>query len=245
VINCKLRTSSENKGGRSILQAGCLKGKRRLYVEPLFVLVLVLFIPVESVAEWSFEIFGGAAYSLPTPLSFQQSGQEDLHVNADYKGEPFNASHAAPYYDWRAGWWKEDRAWEVEWLHHKLILENPPPGVQQFNISNGFNLLTVNRAWAHRGFIYRLGGGAVIAYPYSTVRGKAYPNEGGLFDTGYYLAGPTLQASAEKRFFLLKHFFLALEAKLTLSYARVPIQDGHADVTNAAIHGLFGIGTIF
>jgi hypothetical protein len=222
-----------------------LKRQKRFFLKPILLLSLVLFIPSESRAEWSFEVFGGAAYSLPTPLSFRQSGQEDIHVNADYKGEPFNASKAAPYYDWRAGWWKEGRAWEVEWLHHKLILDNRPPEIQRFNISNGFNLLTLNRAWTHRGFIYRLGGGVVIAYPYSTVRGKAHPNEGGVFDTGYFLSGPTLQAAVEKRFFILEHFFLALEAKLTASYARIPIQDGHADVTNVAIHGLFGIGADF
>ena len=165
-------------------------------------------------------------------------------MNANYRGKPFNAVGAAPYYDFRVGWWEKGRAWEFELLHHKLILHNRPQEVQKFEVTNGFNLLTLNRAWAHRGFIYRLGGGLVVTYPYSTVRGREHATDGGIFNSGYYISGPTLQVSMGKRFFIMERLFFALEAKLTTSFARVPIQDGNADITNVAFHGQFGIGMI-
>ena len=221
------------------------KSEKAIFLKIFLILISIGLFPLESKAYWSFELFGGAALNLPTPLNIHQDGEEDIDVNANYRGEPFNSEDASPYYDVRVGWWEKGRAWEIELLHHKLILNNRPQEVQKFEVSNGFNLLTLNRAWTHRGFIYRLGGGLVITYPYSTIRGREHATDGGIFNSGYYISGPTLQASAGKRFFILEHLFFALEAKLTTSYARVPIQDGKADVTNVAFHGQFGIGMIF
>jgi hypothetical protein len=82
----------------------------------------------------------------------------------------------------------------------------------------------------------------VVTHPESTIRGKTLSEERGMFSSGYYVSGPTVQASMEKRFPVWKGFFAALEGKVTASYARVPVEDGHADVPTAAVHGLFGLG---
>jgi len=66
-------------------------------LKTILILFFIGLVPLESHAEWSFEAFSGAAYSFPTPLRFHQNGEDDIHLNAKYKGEPFNASHAAPY----------------------------------------------------------------------------------------------------------------------------------------------------
>jgi hypothetical protein len=105
-------------------------------------------------------------------------------------------------------------------------------------------LLTMNRAWRSPSFIWRLGAGVVIAHPESTVRGKTFEQNGGIAD-GYYLAGPTAQIALEKRFSLYRGLFVSMEAKYSLSLARVPINDGSADVWNSAVHGLIGLGWDF
>jgi hypothetical protein len=35
------------------------------------------------------------------------------------------------------------------------------------------------------------------------------------------------------------------EGRVTASYVRVPIEDGRAEVTNAAVHGMLGVGYRF
>jgi hypothetical protein len=99
----------------------------------------------------------------------------------------------------------------------------------------------VNRAWEERGFIYRAGFGVVITHPETTIRGLSHPQDGGIYD-GYYLSGPTVQGAVEKRFHIWRWLIASLEAKLTASYARIPIEGGHADVPDVAVHGLFGLG---
>jgi hypothetical protein len=79
-----------------------------------------------------------------------------LLQNAKYHTEPFNES---PYYAWRLAKWSKNRAWEFELVHHKLYLSNPPAEVQHFEVSHGYNLITINRAWLLRGFIWRFGAG--------------------------------------------------------------------------------------
>lgn len=190
----------------------------------------------------SFEFFGGASFSLPImPLTLKQDGYDDINFTAHYETKPFN-SH--PYYAYRLGRWVDGKAWEIELVHHKIHLTNNPPEVQQFQISHGYNLLTVNRAWETEQFIYRVGLGLVIAHPESTVRNKDfYEMEGGLKGDGhYYVAGPTAQFAVQKNLSIWKALYLAGEAKLTASYATVPIADGDAVAPNMAFHVLLGLG---
>jgi hypothetical protein len=140
----------------------------------------------------------------------------------------------------KLGKWKDGKAWEIETHHHKLFLDNKPDEVQQFAISHGYNLNTVNRAWLINGYIYRVGLGIVVTHPETEVRGKEYNDEGGW--NGFHLSGVTSQLGVEKRFKMGGNWYYTLEAKFTASYARIPIADGHADVPNIAIHGIFGIG---
>jgi hypothetical protein len=189
---------------------------------------------------WSFELFGGSAYSAPTPLTIRQAGERELRLTARYATKPWTGS---PYYAYRLGRWSHGRAWEVELVHHKVYLENPPAEVQHFEVTHGYNLLSLNRAVRRGGLILRVGVGAVIAWPHATVRGRTLPARGrGLFGRGYYLSGPTAQLAAGKRFTLWRKLFLAVEGKLTGSYARIPVSDGRASVPNVAAHGLIGVG---
>jgi hypothetical protein len=206
----------------------------------LIVLSAIASPPVQA-DTFSVQLFGGTAYNFRTPLVIRQDGQDTIRVNADYDTKAFDPPM---YYAVRLGWWKEDRAWEVEMVHHKLTLQNGPPEVEHFSVTHGYNLLTVNRAWKKEWFIWRLGAGVIITHPESDIRGSEFEQNGGIFD-GYYISGPTVQIAVEKRISLWKGLFASLEGKFTASWARVPVKEGSADVPNAAVHGLLGLGYEF
>lgn len=195
-----------------------------------------------AAAQVSVEVFGGTAYSVPTPLRITQSGSPPLRFTAHWSTRPLSGS---PYYAWRITWWKVNRGWAVDFVHHKVYLENNPPEVQRFEITHGYNLLALGRRWRDGTLGYSLGAGVVIGHPESTVRGRTEPEEGGLFGNGYRLAGATLLGGVGERLELSKRFYASVEGRLTASYARVPIRDGHASVPNVAVHVLVGLGGTF
>ncbi len=206
---------------------------------------LVPFISLSLVAPaaaaesgYTFELFGGAAYNVPAHLKITQSGERDISLTARYETHAFDSPF---YWALRAGRRSGDAAWELELVHDKLYLDNKPSEVQDFAMTHGFNLLTVNRAWERYGLLWRLGAGVVVSHPESTVRGRVHEESGGI-SGGYHLSGPTAQAAAQKRFPIGKGFFGTIESKLTASWFRIPVQDGHAEGWNFAVHGLFGLG---
>jgi len=207
------------------------------------IIALLAFFPFTLPAQdgWVAQLFMGSATNAHTPLVIRQDGYADINFIARYSEQPF---YEAPYYLWRIGKWKNNKAWELEMIHHKLILQNPPPEVQSFSVSHGYNLVTVNRAWQKGKVIYRLGAGAVLAHPESEVRNQLFENvTGGQFGNGqFYWSGITAQAAVERRFQLRGKWHWSLEAKATASYARVPIANGTADMPNTALHGVLGIG---
>jgi hypothetical protein len=185
------------------------------------------------------EIFGGAAWSLPTTLTIDQADLERLSVDADWETRPFDSP---PYYAARIGLWRESRGWELQLLHHKLYLADPPPEIEHFEISHGWNFLTLQRASRTRVVDWRVGAGPVITHVEGRIRGRGADPGGGLFDAGYHVSGAALLAGAGRSFAISRTFFASAEAQVTLSWARVPIQTGHARTANAAFHVLFGFG---
>jgi hypothetical protein len=207
-------------------------------VTGLLLLGLAVPAPAETL---SLQVSGGSVYNLQLPLVIRQDGQETIRLNADYDTKPFETPI---YYSLRLGWWKDSAAWELEMVHHKLTLANRPAEVEHFSVTHGFNLLTLNRAWKRPLFIWRVGAGVVISHPESTIRGKTFDQTGGIAD-GYYLSGPTAQVALEKRFYLYKGLYASIEGKYSLSWVRVPVAEGKADLWNSALHGLAGIGIDF
>lgn len=188
---------------------------------------------------YTLQLYGGTAWSLPSPLKIHQAGEPDLDFTAHWATRPFAA---APYYAYRLGRWRGDDGWELEELHHKVYLRNRPPEVQRFEVSHGYNLVSLDRARRRRGAIVRAGVGVVIAHTENTVRGRTVSGGGGLFGRGYHLAGAMAQLGVERRVALTRHLFAAGEGKLTGALARVPIAGGSAFVPNVAVHGLVGVG---
>ncbi|GAB3539218.1 hypothetical protein GCM10027443_35470 [Pontibacter brevis] len=188
---------------------------------------------------WEVGIAGGVAHNLKTPLSIRQADATPIRLSANYRTEPFTPP---VYYDVRVSSWKAGKGWELKFTHHKLILQNKPPEVQRFSITDGFNLLTLNRLWQKKGLTLSAGGGIVITHPESTVRNKPFPESRGILNKGYYVSGPTLEAAVSKRLYFAARWFAFCEGRASASYVQVPVADGHARVTNAAVHLLFGAG---
>jgi len=188
------------------------------------------------------ELFAGSAYSFPSPLTIRQAGESDLRLTAHYRTKPWQDS---PYYAYRFGYADRDgRGWEAELVHHKLYLDRGlPSDVQHFEVTHGYNLVTVNRSMVRSGgTTWRVGIGAVIGHPEATVRGKPTTGRGGFFNRGYFLSGPTVQLAVGRRFPDPTGFFVSTEGKLTASLARLPIRGGTAVTPNVAVHGLVGLG---
>lgn len=194
--------------------------------------VLCLASAVAAQSGWQVEFGLTLPYNLPAPLRITQNAQPDLDFSARYSTAPFE-----PPVTWqlRVGRWSQEHAWELELIHHKVYLENGPPEVERFSISHGFNLLTLQHAWRRERWQWRLGAGLVLAHAESTVRGKKLEESGGMFGTGYSIAGPTASIAAARPVALTRGVFLKLEGKLALSYASVPVADGGAHAYNVIV----------
>ncbi len=202
---------------------------------------LVIAIPARAArAQLALSVFGGTSFSLPTPLTISQSGFPDLHFTAQYRTMPF---HETYYYAGRlALWGKHHNAWIFDYTHHKLVLSNPPPEVQAFRITFGFNQFAIGRAFYRHGLIWSLAAGPVLANPYSVIRGQLRDHSGGPWNSGYLLSGGTLQGGLSKQFRVFDRIFVVADSRVSLSYVRVPVANGHASVPNVALHLHFGVG---
>jgi len=191
------------------------------------------------------ELMGGSAYNVPTPLAVYQAGYPAIRTTAVYDTKPFGPY--TPYFALRFARWDGDSAWELDWIHHRLFLENPPPEVQYFAIHFGYNYVLLGRGWRQDGFSVHVGVGPMFTNPVSTVRGQYRPAAGdGLPDAGYYLSGIGAEVALEKEFRLWRGAYFALQAALTVADAwSVPIANGHANVPNVALHGQAGFGYRF
>lgn len=190
-------------------------------------------------ASWSFEFQGGSAWSLPGPLVIEREGRSGWSLRAHWSTRPFEGS---PYYAWRIGRWSRDRAWELELIHHKLYLNHPPAGIGHLEISHGFNLITVNRAWAEGPWRARAGLGLLVTHAEGTLEGAALLSDRGPIGGGYVPAGPALQGALQRTWPLGHGFFLSAEGKVTWAYGRIPFEGGQLRVGNLALHALLGAG---
>jgi hypothetical protein len=200
------------------------------------ILAAAVLLPSPARAEWRLEAFTGTAHSFGSPLTVHQTGFPDFRMDARYDTRPFTGS---PYDSARIGWWTGSSGWELQLLHHKLYLANPSAEVSALEISHGYNMLTVSRACAWRGFTVRGGAGLVVTYPETTVRGRKRPT------LGYDLSGFTVAAGVGRRWPQEARLALSAEVRLTLSWVTIPVSEGEADVPNRALHFLLGLGYRF
>ncbi len=205
----------------------------------LFLGFLVSVNEAHPQSRWVFEVGVTLPYNTPLPLLIRQSGQPDISLAASYSSRPFEIPIC---WIWRIGRWSGDAGWELQAIHHKLFLDNPPPEVDEFSISHGLNIVTVDRTWQLEEVCARIGAGITIAHPENSVRGLRLPENLGIFNMGYYVGGPALIAGAGRRFSLIGNFFLRCDGMVTASYSNVPVSSGTAYVWNVALHANFAVG---
>jgi hypothetical protein len=212
----------------------------------IIALIIIVIFSTSALAannNWKFEFLTGVPHNLLTPLKISQEGEAEIYLKqAKYDSKPLQVPI---YYSWRLGKWGETEGLELEVMHQKLYLQNKPDTVQHFEVSHGYNLVTINKAWKLDETVVRLGAGMVLAHPKTTVRGKTLFESGGILDTGYYLGGSTFGASAARQISITEQMYFSAEGKVTGSYAQIPINDGEAEVPNVALHLLLGIGYKF
>jgi len=201
---------------------------------------LAALAPARAWAQVEVQLFGGSAVNLPLPITISQTGQPDIHFTARWATRPGRATW---YYAWRVGLWSGDKGWRLDHTHHKIYLTNNPPGVDTLRVTNGFNMVTVSRAFRKGNLTYSLGAGPVITYPISTIRGKKFSHDNGV--GGYHLSGATVIGMATREFPIAGGLVATLDARASASYVRIPVVDGHAKIPNAAIHFHAGLGYVF
>ena len=182
----------------------------------------------------------GLQYNVPMPIVIRQTGEPDIRLTARFSTRPF---FEVPYYDVKAGLAWKLWAGELELVHHKLYLDNRPPEVDTFEITHGYNPILLNVVREQSGVAFRAGAGILLAHPQSTVRGLRFPETGGIL--GWYVSGPAAQLSVSKWFDINRQLFAGFEGKFVGAWARVPIEQGSADVPNLSLHGLVTVGWRF
>jgi hypothetical protein len=207
-------------------------------LKPVPVLLLLITLTLfarQASASWILEIFGGSAHSFDTTLKIRDSSATEIDHKAEYETRPFED---APYYAWRISYQRSIHSWSLELVHHKIYLKNLTPVIQEFEVSHGYNLLMLNYARKLGSLWLHAGGGVVVAYPHAQINGLITLG-------GYQVAGPAAQIAIGKRFDLNKRLFLAVEGKFTLGRASVDLGPEKAIASNAAFHGLAGLGIRF
>lgn len=194
-------------------------------------------------ATWQFGIATGGVINKNETFTIHQNSNPSISItNAKLKTKPFKAP---PYYALRVSRWQNQQAWEIEHIHQKLYLDELPKNVQHFEITDGYNLFFVNRAYQIPKFnvTVRGGMGAVIAHPQVTVYEKTNYKQGGgaipkIWDTksGYQWAGLATQVAVEKNFAIHDKVDIGIEGKITHANAKIDLADGYVRLPNTAGH---------
>lgn len=179
-----------------------------------------------SQKSWTVELHAGIEKSTRMPLTIYQEGFPDIRIGkADYESR---ALKFPLYYDLRISkWWKE-KAVQLEVIHHKFFLKNPTPEVEHFEMTHGFNAITINYGKLFRRYAWSAGAGSVLLHAENTVRGLSLPSSTG-FDAGRYrLTGLVIQSGIGRRIYLNGKLFVNVEFKTTWGFVKAPVVLGHA-----------------
>ncbi|UCE02596.1 MAG: hypothetical protein JSW67_15395 [Candidatus Latescibacterota bacterium] len=206
-------------------------------------LLLLLARAPEARCGDGFEIdfFLGASKNFNSKLEIAQAGHPTLDFHAEYDSRSFEQPL---YYAVRFAWLFETSGLELQLVHHKVHLTNPPPEVANFEVSHGFNLLTLNYVLRALPLDVRFGVGLVAGHTESTVRGLSLSGGGSVFGE-YAISGPALIAGAGHPFPLLSRLVMIPEVYLSAARARLPVADGEASLYNVALHVMLGAGVRF
>ena len=87
---------------------------------------------------WYLHSNWGLSNSMNSTLSINRDSNSDIVHNAKWKAKSFSDSW---YYTVKLEKWLGDKARGIEWVHHKIYLANTPLGLDEFSLSDGYNML--------------------------------------------------------------------------------------------------------
>ncbi len=198
----------------------------------LLITLIVFIVSFTSVAKegWEFSLGTGSAWSYGEGVIIKMDNAEDINLGTvDFETKPFDTPF---YYNVRIGHWEDNKAWEGEFIHHKLYAKSSSlsNGVSQIEVTHGYNLLYVNYAVkTDNELIYRMGLGVVIPHPDVIVNDVRSQGD-------YQLGGFSSQLSVEKEFNITESVLFSIEGKMTYSYAKIDLDYGKFTLPNTALH---------
>lgn len=187
---------------------------------------------------WSLEVLIGDAFNFDSRTHIRYDQSAPLDLDGDYETRGLEAPL---HYTVRLAHWDQDRAWELQVLHHKLYLRNRPPAVDALSVSHGFNIVTLNRAYALDRWRLRVGLGPVVAHPEARIGGTSY-------DGPYELAGVAGLGGIGTGLAITPNLSIVGEITATFGYIEAHPQgspDLSFSIRNPAIHAQLGIGFRF
>ncbi len=186
----------------------------------------------------------GQSVSIPNHLAIHRNDGKLFIIDAQYRNRSFEDY---PYWVARVEWWNQGSAWEFEGIHHKIYLANPPKGILDFSISDGYNMFLINRSIYNESIdlITRIGAGLTFSHPDVTFSDRPRYYVHGW--AGHRISGLAVQMGIEKRFSVTNTHYLSAEAKITAAYSRTAISDDYhhdyAVAPDVAFHFIIGIGS--
>lgn len=187
----------------------------------------------------------GFSFPSPTDLQVVQEGYPQTTVpQARFESRDFTY----PIYYGVRVWWGEAEGlrYELELIHQKLYFAGAQENGDLFDffwVTDGFNLLTFNLAYALpvglTRVVGRAGAGIVVAHPETIVRGKAYGVDG---DPLYYHFGGLGFQTALALEVPAGGFAATTEGKFTFSHSRIQIAGGFVEGNFSTWHAVFGGG---
>ncbi len=205
------------------------------------ILATILLLCCFSSAEerfWQVTAQGGVQAAIPLPFRIHLEN-ETKTVSGKFRSEPLSPPI---YWDIRIERWINGRSYELELIHYKLYLNDPPEYIRIFNISHGYNLFFINRSRLLKSpFLLRLGAGVVIPHPENEIYGNIMKDDG-IFGSGYFIGGPALQTAVSSVWAPIKWVPLSLELKFIPALCWVPVSGGYAFVPTISFHLNGGIG---
>lgn len=198
------------------------------------VLVLCALASDEERPQFVFWGYFGFAPTMDGDLEF-----DDATLDASWDDDSFGNP---PYYGWRVGLFLHERSpWGVfvDFIHAKIVLEEPEAPVDSFEITHGHNMLLATglyRFLTGERFEPYVGLGAGIAIPHveATINGE--------FDGGFQISGPAFQALAGASLTVWGPFALFVEYKFTVAFLRnLEVPEGSVSLTPLTHHFVFGL----
>ena len=179
-----------------------------------------------SQQSWTVELHAGIEKSARMPLTIYQEGFPVIRIDkADYESR---ALKFPLYYDLRISKWWNREAVQLEVIHHKFFLKNTTTEVEHFEMTHGFNAITINYGRLLNQFVVNAGAGSVLLHAENTVRDLSLPSSTGFDAKRYRLTGLILQSGIGRRLNLNQKLFVNVEFKTAWGFVHAPIVLGYA-----------------